>query len=289
MQPEPATIERYRHSDQTGYAYNVRYEPRMVIRYNPGDKVHCGSWGRTESHGRKNAVGFRIHPGKDEWVFNYDELTVDDLTFYLTNRIERVHYARIMPFLYELRAQLQKELAWEQEFARVLARKVREEAGEALPAAVDVEALVHQAIKWYKLDKVKLKRSLTDNDAQALRLVEQRVRYYLRTQHGLKAIDAGVDYREKVLIWHHAETKRSFVATGMLKKEFVAECLDFVLVALPYRYLATSSRDKGKVTASRIEREMQVTTYPAALAQAVAGKIVELRGQGRPVTTAGAG
>lgn len=84
---------------------------------------------------------------------------------------------------------------------------------------------------------------------QALRLVEQRVRYYLRTQHQLKAIDAGVDYREKVLIWHHAETKRSFVATGMLKKELVAEWMDFVLVALPYRYLATSSRDKGKVTA----------------------------------------
>ena len=238
-----------------------------------------GGWGRDYSeHGRKNAVGFRIEPKNDDWLFNYDELTLADLNFYLTDRVERQHYASMMPFLYELRTQLEKELAWEVEFTRLLSHRLETELTAHLPAGADLRALTTEAIGWYKLEKVQIKRALTDNDAAALRLVEQRVRYYLRTRFKLKGVDAGVDYKAKTLIWHHKQSGRSFVGTGLLKSEFVTECYAEAMYALPWEYTKPKAAKEGRVSPTRIEREVQDTPLGEAvrLASAKPGQVQEL-------------
>lgn len=277
---EPPETLSCRRLDEKGQRVYVQSHKRhLVVRYNPGDTVSTGGWGRDYSeHGRKNAVGFRIDPKGDEWLFHYDELTLADIAFYLTDRVERQHYARMMPFLYELRTQLEKELAWETGFARLLSGRLETELSAHLPEGVDLAALTAEAIAWYKLEKVQIKRALTDNDAAALRLVEQRVRYYLRERHKLKDVDAGVDYRKKVLIWHHPQSGRSFVGTGLLKSEFVAECYAEALHALPGEYTTPRAAKQGRVTPTRIEREAQDTALPGAveLSATRPGQVLEL-------------
>jgi hypothetical protein len=277
--PQPALLKCPRIGADGNRAYATTYRTHLLIRYNPGDIVTTGGWGQDYSeHKRKNAVGFRIKPGQDEWLFNYDELTLDDINFYLTDRVERQHYARMMPFLYELRDQLQKELAWEAEFARLLSQRLETQLADQLPAGVDLGALTQEAISWYKMEKVQIKRALTDNDAAALRMVEQRVRYYLRERHKLKDVEAGVDYRKKVLVWHHKQTGRSFVGTGLLKAEFVTECMSEAQYALPWQFTKPRAEKEGRVTPTRIAREMQDTTLSEAvlLATAKPGQVLEL-------------
>ena len=278
-QPLPATLSCRRRDAKGQGVSEVKNKRHLVIRYNPGDTVTAGGWGRDYSkHGRKNAVGFRIQPDSDEWLFNYDELTLDDITFYLTDRVERQNYATMMPFLYGLRDQLEKELAWEAMFTRLLSERLGTELAGQLPATVELASLTKEAIAWYKLEKVQIKRSLTDNDAAALRMVEQRVRYYLRERFKLKGIEAGVDYRKKTLIWHHKQTGRSFVGTGLLKSEFVEECFAEAQYALPWMYTKPNAEKAGRVTATRIGREMQDTQLPAAveLAAGKPGQVQEL-------------
>lgn len=275
----PAVLSVCRTDAKGDYVYETTHKRHLVIRYNPGDTVTTGGWGRDYSeHGRKNAVGFRIDAKNDEWLFHYDELTLADIIFYLTERVERKNYASMMPFLFELRQHLEKELAWETEFTRMLSQRLETELSAHLPAGVDLAALTREAIAWYKLEKVQIKRALTGNDAAALRMVEQRVRYYLRERYRLKDIEAGVDYRKKTLLWHHKQTGRSFVGTALLKAEFVAECKAEAVYALPWEYCGPAAAKEGRVTHTRIAREVQDTALPAAvqLAAAHPGAVVEL-------------
>jgi hypothetical protein len=274
--PQPATLSCRRYDAKGHPEFITSYKRQLVIRYNPGDEVREG-WGRYGSHGRKNTVGFRIDPEHDEWLFNYDELTIDDINFYLTERVERANYATMMPFLYELRHHLQQELDWEREFTKVLGLRLSAQLGGQLPAGVDMDALAQEAIRWYKLEKVKLKRSLTDQDAKALSMVEQRVRYYLRERYQVE-VDANADYRKKTLIWYHEASRRSFVATGLLKATFVQECFDYVGATLPMRYFGNDAPKTERVSRARIDREMQDTTLTAAVALALKapGKVQEL-------------
>jgi hypothetical protein len=279
---EPKELKVYQYDEKNRVKHEEYFVDHLAIRYNPGDTVIAGGWGKTYSeHTRKNAVGFCLEPKHDQWLFNYDELTLDDINFYLTDRVERHNYASMMPFLYELRNQLEKEQAWENEFIKLLSERLHDELSEQLPAGIDLLALGHEAVRWYKLDKVKIKRSLTDQDAKALRMVEQRVRHYLRERHGLKEIEAGVDYRKKTLIWFHKQTGRSFVGTGLLKADFVEECLAEATYRLPWEYCKPKATGAGRVSRNRIDREMQDTTLAAAveLAAATAGQVIELETQ----------
>src|SRR6185369_5383962 len=92
--------------DSRGKKERVDYvEKTLRISYNPKDTVYArrtsfsdGSWSRE----RKGSITFIVDPKKDGFVINYDSLLVEDIKYYLEDRIEREHYVRMMPVLWML-------------------------------------------------------------------------------------------------------------------------------------------------------------------------------------------
>ncbi len=154
-----------------GYDWNHRiYEPpgyRLYILYNPGDIIYDNSWrnyyDRVPEHERKVRVGWWVDPTREQ-VLNYDLLTLEDIDYYLGNRLDREHFLSMVVPLWGLRKVLQAERDWEAEFARALAGRL----GVA-------EDSVQEAITWWK-HKVIWKRAITSDDAKAWRMIEARLR-----------------------------------------------------------------------------------------------------------------
>jgi hypothetical protein len=127
--------------------------------YNPGDQVYGDYW--ETSHTRKKRIGFRFW--FDE-VLNYDQLSLDDLEYYINSRTDRGNYLDMLPLLYELRDQRKAELEHEKHFVKL----VRNRTGAS-------EEQIWKAVEWWKF-KNKWKRPIAEDDAKALRMIERRLK-----------------------------------------------------------------------------------------------------------------
>lgn len=132
-------------------------EPKTVIHYLPEDKVFK-SW-RSGYVDRKKKVSFVIHKS-DDFIINYDELTIEDVEFYLNNRLDRRYYLEYMKALEEVRLMLIKERDTEEiPFIKMLVAEGYEEED------------VKEGIKWWK-HKGKFKRFIHTDDAKAYRMIK---------------------------------------------------------------------------------------------------------------------
>jgi len=150
-------------------------EKYLSIKYNPKDTLY-GSWGDYDPHERKNRITFIIEPD-DEWVFNYDNLDLDDVEFYINSRIDRESYLDMMPVLHGIRRRRMKELGWEKDFVSLTANEVAKELKVA-PSGEKIEEItdnVWKAIEWWK-NKVIWKRPIRKDDSKALRMIKSRIK-----------------------------------------------------------------------------------------------------------------
>jgi hypothetical protein len=119
-----------------------------------------------KSHGWKEhvtrQVSYMVQPS-DSFVLNYDQISLEDVEFYLKNRVERPNYLKMMPVLRTIRKERLEETRVELEFARAMAHtcKVPEET-------------VLQAVQWWKM-KVISKRPLGADDAKAWRMIKAKI------------------------------------------------------------------------------------------------------------------
>lgn len=136
------------------YRYNYKF------LYNPGDEVYTDS-GYSGCHERKRKIGFWCY--KDE-VLNYDQISLEDIEFYINCRTERGDYIEMMPLLYELRRMRKAELEREKMFVQLVAsrNKVSEDK-------------VWKLVDWWKF-KNKWKRPIDQDDAKALRMIENKLK-----------------------------------------------------------------------------------------------------------------
>lgn len=137
-----------------------------VIRYNPKDTVY-GPWGEYDPHPRKNRVGFRLR-ASDSFVLNYDGISLEDVEYYIGDRLERQGYLDMLPVLYEIRDRRLAEIGHEQHFVNLVAGRL-----ECDPA------IVWAAVEWWKT-KVIWKRTIAEDDAKAMRMIEKRVTRQLK-------------------------------------------------------------------------------------------------------------
>jgi hypothetical protein len=163
--------EQYVH-DETGHAVVVRRVPKLFIRYNPGGRTRAG-WDDWEGSDRKNNLSFEIRRD-DDFVLNYDLISLDDVEYYLDSRIDRPQYLKLLPLLREIKLRRLEEIKWEQSFVLLVKGELIKEFGTRV-AAVDLDFLINQAIDWWKT-KVIWKRPITKNDERALRMIKDRVR-----------------------------------------------------------------------------------------------------------------
>lgn len=159
---------------------NVRVD--MTIKYSPSDKARSG-WGDF-GHERKNKVRFRIKP-EDQFILNYDQIDLDDIEFYLTNRVDRHKYLYMMPVLEKIKEERLQEFKNEKDFMRFIADRNAEKIEGCTKA--EINKRVVEAVIWWKY-KNKWKRPIAKDDTLALRMIEKRITS--KNYHKLKQIES---------------------------------------------------------------------------------------------------
>lgn len=135
----------------------------LKILYNPHDEVWMSSGWTYDPHPRKNRVGFVIR-AKDDFVFNYDQIDLEDIDFYLNCRADRGNYVSMIPVLWQLRDALIAEREKEKDFVNLIVNRMGVK-----------EDTVWAAVNWWKF-KNKWKRRIDSDDAKALRMIEKVIR-----------------------------------------------------------------------------------------------------------------
>lgn len=152
--------------------YEVFFEdvnPKLTIKYFPSDKARSG-WG-DYGHDRKNKIRFKIKKD-DEFILNYDQIDLDDIEFYLTNRVDRPNYLYMMPVLEKIKQERLIELQNEKEFMRFIADRNKGKIEGCDDS--EVKQRVVQGVIWWKY-KNKWKRPIAKDDTLALRMIEHRI------------------------------------------------------------------------------------------------------------------
>ncbi len=151
--------------------YECTYnEEQLFIRYNPKDEVY-GGWGNYDPHTRKNRVSWKVYQ-HDSFVLNYDQISLDDIEFYLHNRADRENYLEMMPLLRTLKKWRLSELENEKYFAMLVIQQVT--SVTIKKPISDLESKVWKAIEWWKF-KNQFKRPIDKDDAKALRMIQKKI------------------------------------------------------------------------------------------------------------------
>lgn len=170
-----------------GYYWNVKYpdektgsrdvfiiryysdKKELTIMYKPGDKTAWG-WGEGGEE-RKFRTRFKIYP-EDEFVFNYDQIEIEDIDFYLKSRVDRPNYLGMMPILEKIKEHRLKELENESHFIKFVVLKNYKTLAPLTEN--DIEGRVIEAVNWWKF-KNQWKRPINKDDTLALRMIERRI------------------------------------------------------------------------------------------------------------------
>ena len=134
------------------------------IIYHPKDEIWPSLYSYIAPHERQKGVGFKLY--LDE-VLNYDEITLDDIDYYMKSRLERENYLDMLPVLHWLRKRKRQARDLEAEFVKLVAGQIG--------YCESQYGRIRHCIEWWKL-KNKWKRALTVDEAKALRMVVAKLK-----------------------------------------------------------------------------------------------------------------
>lgn len=117
-------------------------------------------WSYDGDEKKRNRKRYKIYKD-DKFILNYDQIDLDDIEFYLTNRVDRPNYLSMMPVLRELKKQRLTELEGEQLFVNLVVNTFKAS-----------EEKVWRAVEWWKT-KNQWKRPIKQDDSKALRMIEK--------------------------------------------------------------------------------------------------------------------
>lgn len=120
---------------------------------------------------RKNKISFLIYPDSDRNIINFDQMSLDDVEFFLNDRTNRRNYLETIPILLNLKRELIKEAESEKDFAKMMVGEVQKNIAKP---TLFIEELVEDSIKWWKF-KNKWKRAIQKDDALAYRMILKRI------------------------------------------------------------------------------------------------------------------
>ncbi len=152
-----------------GQVYVTGYVTHLSLMYNPKGRVKHG-WGDFENRERKNNLRFRVYQDDDQ-ILNYDQISLDDIEFYLTSRIDRPNYLDMMPILETMKQMRLKELENEKSFVKFVFDR---NFGKSNMIDSEFEERIWECVDWWKF-KNKWKRPIEKDDTLALRMIEKRL------------------------------------------------------------------------------------------------------------------
>lgn len=164
----PITINAL--DEKGNYVYDKIPDENYVIYYNPKDTVinYWDSW--DSGHNRKNNIHYKIYQD-DSFILNYDYITLDDLDYYLYDRIHRRSYLNMIPLLLEVKKQKEKDYNEEILFVKGLVDDMKRKNQKLK----DPKKEIWDAIEWFKL-KNKWKRNIGNNDVHAWKMIRKKLK-----------------------------------------------------------------------------------------------------------------
>lgn len=145
--------------------YLCEYEKiTNVILYNPKDVKYRG-WNSKEETERKNRLKFKLYDS-DTFVLNYDQISLDDINFYLQNRTDRPNYLHMMPLLRTMKKWRLEEIEKEKAFATMIVSNLNN--------SVTLDNVM-KCIEWWKF-KNKIKRPIDRDDTKAFRMIIKKLK-----------------------------------------------------------------------------------------------------------------
>lgn len=146
--------------------------PHLTILYNPGDTVY-GPWGTYDPHERKKRIRLKIYKS-DNFILNYDQISLDDIEFYLTSRVDRPNYLSMLPLLNDIKKWRLVEIENEKNFAKLVYAQIY--TNKIFKGQSDdfVYSKIWQTIDWWKFKNM-WKRPIDKDDAKALRMITKKL------------------------------------------------------------------------------------------------------------------
>ena len=142
----------------------------LTILYNPGDTVY-GPWGTYDPHDRKKRIRMRIYPD-DHFILNYDQISLDDIEFYMTSRVDRPNYLSMLPLLSDMKKWRIDEIENEKNFAKMVYAQVFQKLHKESEESIYTK--IWESIDWWKFKNM-WKRPIDKDDAKALRMIIKRI------------------------------------------------------------------------------------------------------------------
>lgn len=141
----------------------------LTILYNPGDTVY-GPWGTYDPHERKKRIRLRIYPS-DRFILNYDQISLEDIDFYLTSRVDRPNYLAMMPLLVDMKKWRINEMENEKNFAKMVYSQVYSKLKKS---EEETYQIIFNTIDWWKFKNM-WKRPIDKDDTKALRMIVKKI------------------------------------------------------------------------------------------------------------------
>lgn len=143
--------------------------PVTFIRYDAGGSYYKFGQGYVD---RVKKVSFMIH-SDDNFILNYDKVSLEDIDYYINSRVDRKEYAWMMPVMKFLRKKTLEEIEKEKNFITMVSHEIFRELGGFITFEKSKE-LVNEAIQWWKY-KVIWKRPVNKDDAKAYRMIKEKI------------------------------------------------------------------------------------------------------------------
>lgn len=137
------------------------YDKRHIIRYMP------------RYRDRKNRESIMISTNR-EGIFNYDDVKLEDIDYYLNSRFHRSRYYEFVKVLKIVRKLYLEEKHNEDEFIKMIVGKLQNEIGLTPKNGFTYEGIVKVAVDEFK-DSLKWKRSILDKDKETYYMIQRKV------------------------------------------------------------------------------------------------------------------
>jgi len=141
---------------------NARDGSDMFKIYEVKKETIYKGWSDYEGHERKNRVGYWYEREK---LLNVDEIELEDIDYYLNNRLYRKDYLKMFTFLKYARMFKLNEHEKEKDFIKLVMDK----------SGCKNENIVRDCMKWWKI-KNKWRRFLTTDEDKAYRMIMSKVK-----------------------------------------------------------------------------------------------------------------
>lgn len=149
---------------RTKRSYSEQESEERIFLISYKDKDERYDYRRGNYVSRRNRTPFWLTEG-DKFFINYEHVSLEEIEFYLNDRVNRRNYLRMMPVLRGMKKSRLEELEWEKAFVRLLQSKIKQPHSEKL---------IWEGIEWWKR-RVIDKRPLRKEDAKAVRMITKYV------------------------------------------------------------------------------------------------------------------